>query len=130
LLTVLLGASAAIAQEGGTARRFGCMAIILAAVLAVAPAAADEYKTFAFAMATVGGSQQMCAVKANLGVIAALAAVRVADVDEAAFQSEVKAQVKAINEDVAKIGVTGWCLAAVRRFGPHGVDMPGLLTAP
>jgi hypothetical protein len=40
----MLGASAAIAQEGGTARRVGYMAIILAAVLAVAPAAAANIR--------------------------------------------------------------------------------------
>jgi hypothetical protein len=63
--------------------------------------------------------------KANLGVIAALAAIRVADADEATFESEVKAEGRAIDEDVVERGATGWCLAALRRFGPHGVDMPG-----
>ena len=76
-------------------------------------------------MAAVARAQQMCAVKANLGVIAALAAVGVADADEAAFESELKAQGRAIDEGVAESGATSWCLAALRRFGPHGVDMPG-----
>jgi hypothetical protein len=37
---------------------------------------------------------------------------------------------RAIDEDVAESGATGWCLAVRRRLGPHRVYMPGLLTAP
>jgi hypothetical protein len=32
---------------------------------------------------------------------------------------------RTIDDDVAESGATGCCLAALRRFGPHGVDMPG-----
>ena len=49
---------------------------ILAAVLAVPPAAAADYNVLAYALATVEGAQQTCGFHANLGVIASLAAIR------------------------------------------------------
>jgi hypothetical protein len=110
--------------------RRAILGAVLAAVLAVPPAAAADYNVLAYVLMTVEGAQQTCGFKANLGVIASLAAIRVPDADEAAFENEVKAQVRAIGAAIAARGATSWCLEALRRLGPHGVDIPGMLTAP
>jgi hypothetical protein len=129
---IAAGAAGATAVLNAAARSAFAAALALAAItappLAAAPAAAAEYKTLAFALATVEGAQQTCGFHANLGVIASLAAIRVPDADEAAFENEVNAQVRAIGAAIAARGATSWCLEALRRLGPHGVDMPGLLT--
>jgi hypothetical protein len=110
--------------------------IALVGMLAGADAdAGDYYKALiesrtalAEAMATVGGAQT-CGLKGNLGILAAIAALNVPDAEEGAFEAELTRQNDAANATRAK-DLTGWCLAAVRRFGPHGTDMPGLLVAP
>jgi hypothetical protein len=98
--------------------------------LADAPAPAADYNVLAYVLMTVEGAQQTCGFKPNYGAIAPLylAATKIPDADEADFENEAKAQVRAIGAAIAEKGTTSWCLETLRRLGPHGVDMPGLLT--
>jgi hypothetical protein len=107
------------------------LAAMTAPPLAAAPAVTD-YNVLAYVLMTVEGAQQTCGFKPNYGAIAPLilASTRIPDADEADFENEMKAQVRAIGAAIAAKGTTSWCLETMRRLGPHGVDMPGLLTAP